>query len=211
VNAPRVKICGVTRAEDAVAAVELGADLLGLNFWPGSPRALDLEQGFRIAEEVRGRVLLVGVFVDQPAAFLERAREEVGLDLLQLHGDEGPERLAVHGGHAVKAFRIGDRFDPAALADYPSCWGFLFDRRRAGSYGGTGEGWSYELVRGLPTRRPALVAGGVAPGRVRQVVERARPWGIDVCSGVESAPGIKDRELMRRLFEEVRDAQAAMA
>lgn len=204
----KVKICGVTRPEDAVAAVDLGADLLGLNFWPGSPRCLDLSRAREIAETVRGQALLVGVFVDQPEDELRRIDEAVGLDLLQLHGDEAPEAAARFGHRALKAFRVGERFDPERLTEYPSCWGFLFDRLRPGAYGGTGEPWRYEEVRGLLTRRPVLVAGGITPETVRRVAARCSPWGVDVCSGVESAPGIKDRERMRKLFEEVRYGQA---
>jgi phosphoribosylanthranilate isomerase len=205
VNEPKVKICGVTRVEDAVAAVELGASLLGLNFWPGSPRFLDVRRASEIAAAVRGRALLVGVFVNQPEQAIRRADQEVGLDLLQLHGDEGPADAAPFGGRAIKAFRVAERFDGALLAGYPSCWGFVFDRLRPGAYGGTGEGWRYEEVRDLPTRRPVLVAGGVTPETVGQVVARCTPWGVDVCSGVETAPGVKSSELMKQLFEEIEE------
>ena len=209
-----VKICGVTSAADAVAAVELGAGLIGLNFWPGSPRALSLRGGRSVADAVRGRAQLVGVFVDQPADFVARAAGEVGLDLVQLHGDERPEEVTPLAARAIKALRVGEGGDPvAAAAPYAACWGLLFDAARPGQYGGTGHAWAWERVAGAFPGRRVLLAGGVAPGRVRDLVARCRavvgapPWGIDVCSGVESAPGRKDGALLRALFEEVRDVE----
>jgi phosphoribosylanthranilate isomerase len=212
----RVKVCGITRPTDAALAVELGAGLLGLNFWPGSPRAISPAAGRAIADAVRGRATLVGVFVDQPAAEIARVVDTVGLDLVQLHGDETPAAAAPLLARAIKALRVLDGADPAAAAaPWGGCWGLLFDAPRAGAYGGTGHAWRWErAAAALPGRR-VLLAGGVAPGRVRDLVARCRaaageaPWGVDVCSGVESSPGRKDPALLRALLEEVRDVETA--
>ncbi|HVS01316.1 MAG TPA: phosphoribosylanthranilate isomerase [Thermoanaerobaculia bacterium] len=200
----RVKVCGVTRPPDAEAAVELGVDLVGVNLWPGSPRAVSVAQARDIAAAVAGAATLVGVFVRQGAE-VAAAMAAAALDLAQLHGDEGPPEVAALEGRAIKVFRVADAFDPRQLAPYQQAWGFLFDCRHPRLWGGSGEGWRFEAVRGLPAGKPILVAGGVRPGRVGEVLRRCAPWGIDVCSGVESAPGIKDHDLMRQLFEEVRE------
>ena len=210
----QVKVCGITTPEDAALAVELGAGMLGLNFWPGSPRAISPAQGRAIAGAVRGRATLVGVFVDPTPDLVANVADEVGLDLVQLHGDEAPESVAPFAARAIKALRLAEGDDPAAAAAaWERCWGLLFDAARPGLYGGTGHPWAWErAAAALPGRR-LLLAGGVGPGRVRELVGRCRaaagapPWGIDVCSGVESAPGRKDPRLLRALFEEVRDVE----
>lgn len=198
-----VKICGVTRIEDARRAVELGADLVGLNFWPRSPRYLTPEQALPVAKAVRGRAKVVGVFVDPPPGEPEAVAEAVGLDLVQFHGDEGPERLAPWGARAIQVFRLSGPPAPEELAAYPEVWGFLFDVRHP-DYGGTGEAWEYGTLSGLELPRPFLVAGGIGPENARRALESSGAAGIDVCSGVETAPGIKDGECMQRLFAEVR-------
>ncbi len=208
---PLVKICGVTRPEDADLAAVLGADLLGLNFYPPSPRCLTVEAARAIAAAVAGRALLVGVFVDRPRAEVEEIAERVGLDLIQLHGDEGPDEAAHWGGRALKAFRVapaeGEEIAPALLDPFPGAWGFLFDVRHERLYGGTGRGWRYGALAGLAAHsagRPVLVAGGIGPENVRAVLAASDAAGVDVCSGVESAPGIKDPLLLERLMAEVR-------
>ncbi len=202
---PRVKICGVTLLEDARLAVDLGADFLGLNFFAGSPRCLGLEQAARIAEAVAGRISLVGVFVNPEGEQLETVAAGVPLDLLQFHGDEGPEELEPHGRRAIKVFRVGTDFELESLRRYPNVGGFLFDGLHTSLYGGSGESWSYEAVAGIETEKTVFVAGGIRADNVRRVIELSRADAIDVCSGVESVPGVKDPQAMRQLFREVRD------
>ena len=229
---PLIKICGVTRPEDAALAVSLGADLLGLNFHLPSPRYLDPARDLSRLREIAaaaGGATLVGVFVDRPAAEIEETAAAVGLDLVQLHGNEGPEVAARFGARAVKVFRRAAPPAPEELARFPAAWGFLFDappRPRPAAdargapappdpYGGTGESWDHGVLRelisdgGAAAGRPVLVAGGIRPGTACAALAASGAAGIDVCSGVESAPGVKDAELMTRLFEEVRHGPAA--
>lgn len=210
-----IKICGVTTPGDARLAVELGAAFLGLNFYPPSPRYVSPGRAQEIADAVAGRVPLVGVFVDRPADEIEGLVTAVGLDLVQLHGDEGPEDVARWGGKALKVFRRGSLPEPSVLSRYPDAWGFLFDVPHETLYGGTGRSWAYETVAGsseLPARvggRPVFLAGGVGPDNVAAIRDAAAaagllgrlPLGVDVCSGVEASPGVKDRARMERLFE----------
>jgi phosphoribosylanthranilate isomerase len=204
--AVKVKICGVTDPSNALAAVEMGADYLGLNFYPGSPRFLTLERAREIADAVRGRVPLVGVFVNAAPGEIAETAGQVGLDLVQLSGDEAPETVAPFAARAIKVFRAGHLPGHAELAAWSAVWGVLIDAPHRGLYGGTGEAWDYEAAIGLAGRR-VFLAGGIGPDNARRAVEAARPWAIDVCSRVESAPGIKDPELLRRLFQEVRHGE----
>lgn len=201
----KVKICGVTDPANALAAVELGADYLGLNFYPGSPRFVDAGRALEIARAVAGRVPLVGVFVNAPAGEIEEIAGRVGLDLVQLSGDEGPEAVAPFAGRALKAFRTGALPDREEIASYGDLWGVLIDAPHGSLYGGTGAAWDYGSASGFSGR--LFLAGGLGPDNVRRAVETARPWGVDVCSRVESAPGVKDLELLRRLFLEVRHGE----
>ncbi len=199
-----VKICGVVDPANARMAVEMGADFLGLNFYPRSPRYVEVERAREIASAVRGSgVRLVGVFVNWPIREVEEIEFEVGLDLLQFSGDETPGDVAPFVGRAIKAFRGTDRTE--AWAD---AWAWLFDAPHGSLYGGTGTAWNFHAVAGIAGERRVFVAGGLGPDNVRQAIEASRPYAVDVCSRVESAPGIKDPELLRQLFQEVRNAQS---
>lgn len=204
---PKVKICGITRLEDAFLAVELGADYLGLNFYPRSPRFVTLEQAQEIAQAVRGRVPLVGVFVNAPAEEVEETATRVGLDLLQFHGDEGPDELAPFGARAIKVVRAEGPVKEGLLAPYAGVWGFLFDVCHPDLYGGTGRTWPYSWVAGAARTKPVFIAGGIGPENVRQALAASGAFGVDVCSRVESSPGVKDRRLIQALFQEVRHGE----
>ncbi|MEM6796138.1 MAG: phosphoribosylanthranilate isomerase [Acidobacteriota bacterium] len=210
---PRVKICGVTRPEDARSALDRGAELIGLNFYPPSPRALGESEAKALIEQADpGRVALwVGVFVNEP---IERARalgERVGLDLLQFHGDESPRDLAPVAARSIKALRVRERLTPELLEPWLDLglWGLLVDARHETLYGGSGRGWDFASASGrLETRSGEaaprlLIAGGLGPDNVRQAAAAARPWGLDLASGVESSPGVKDPILIQRLFSQL--------
>lgn len=196
---PKVKICGVTAPEEARLAVELGADFVGLNFYPPSPRCVTPERAAEIAGAVRGRTRLVGVFVDRPAREVAAIAERVGLDLLQFHGDETPETVRPFAARAIKALRVGEAFRPAMLEGFEDVWGVLVDARDPRLYGGTGRPWRFAALARSGVRR-LFLAGGLGPHNAAAAAAAVRPYAIDLCSGVEAAPGKKDPERMRRLF-----------
>jgi phosphoribosylanthranilate isomerase len=206
----KVKVCGVVDPDNAWMAVSLGADFLGLNFYPRSPRYVGPGRAQEIAEAVRGRTTLVGVFVNASPAEIEETVARVGLDLVQLSGDEELPPFAHLVSRTIKVFRAGGDPGDEALAPWADGWGLLFDAPHGSLYGGTGNTWGYEAVFRIKDRlagRRVFLAGGLGPDNVREAITAARPFAVDVCSRVESAPGIKDPELLRRLFEEVRNAQ----
>lgn len=204
-RSPRIKVCGVTSAADARLAVELGAELLGLNFYPRSPRAIDLDRAREIRDVVGERVLLVGVLVNAPSERTLQLLEGVPLDLLQFHGEESWSEIGPFAERAIKAFRGGADLDRAELEPFAGAWGWLFDTAHPTLRGGTGQTWDYGAIGGLLTDRRVLVAGGIGPDNAAAVCSRLPGvWGLDVCSRVESAPGVKDRALLERLFAAVR-------
>jgi len=186
----RIKICGITTEGDADACAALGVDMIGLNFVPGSPRCLDVARARTVADAVRGRVELVGVVADAGDARILELRDAVGLDRLQLHGDEPPEAVTRWAPHAFKALRVGTAEDVAAAERYPGL--LLVDAKVPGALGGTGRTVDFTLVAPLARARPVLLAGGLGPGNVAAAVRAVAPWGVDVASGVERAPGVKD-------------------
>jgi phosphoribosylanthranilate isomerase len=186
----KVKICGVCRVDDARAAADAGADWLGLNFHPPSPRYVDVERAEAIAAAVPG-VPLVGVFVDRPRAEVAALAARLGLAALQFHGDESPEYCAGWDRPVLKALRARPGEDlPALAARYHTDY-LLLDAWVAGVPGGTGVAIDPAAARGLPADR-LFVAGGLVPERVADVVRALRPFAVDVASGVEQEPGIKD-------------------
>jgi len=202
-----VKICGITSIEDALLAADAGADAIGLNFVPASSRRVEEAGARAIAEAVRGRVVVVGVVADLDAAGMRALGERVGLDLLQLHGSESPELLEAVLPHAYKALRVGSRED-VELADSYAGDRLLVDARVEGALGGTGTSFDWLLVQGLAARRRLVLAGGLGPDNVARAIESVRPWGVDVASGVETAPRHKDADLVRRFVAEARGASA---
>lgn len=201
-----VKVCGVTRPDDARAALSAGADWLGLNLWPRSRRALDRDRARAVVEAARAEragAALVGVFVNEGGDAVAEAADDLGLDYVQLHGDESPEDCARFGERAIKAVPLASPRDVAALAAYP-CQTILVDTPSAG-YGGSGRTGDWELARAaVETGRRILLAGGLTPENVAAAVAAVKPFGVDVASGVESAPGRKDVELLRRFVDAAR-------
>jgi phosphoribosylanthranilate isomerase len=192
-----VKICGVTSAADAELCVAAGASAVGLNFVPSSPRVVTPERAREIARAVRGRVLVVGVVADLGVDAMLALKEEAELECLQLHGDEPPEALAPLLPHAYKALRIGDASD-VARADRYGGEHLLVDARVEGALGGSGRTFDWSLVSALAKRRKLTLAGGLTPDNVADAVRAVAPFCVDVSSGVESSPGVKDPDKVRR-------------
>jgi phosphoribosylanthranilate isomerase len=204
----RVKICGVTTPEDALLAAAAGADLLGLNFYPPSPRCLDAAGARKIAQAVRAShpdVLLVGVFVNLPPREIDALDAAVSFDLLQFSGEESDLVVGLYASRALKVFRTGGPPAREALDAFADLWGILVDAAHHTLYGGTGLCWDFSSVAPLAATRRLLVAGGIGPGNAAAAARSSGAWGLDVCSGVESAPGRKDPRLLSRLFEEIRN------
>ncbi|MDI3284363.1 phosphoribosylanthranilate isomerase [Polyangium sp. 15x6] len=200
-----VKICGFTRIEDVEAAVSAGADMIGLNFVPGSSRRIDVTLARALADAARGRVEIVGVVADLDPPRVEELAREVGLDRVQLHGDELPEVIDALGPRAFKALRVGSAEDVALAARYGGDL-LLVDAHVPGQKGGTGVRVDPALVVELARARRLLLAGGLGPDNVAEAVRVVRPWGVDVASGVEYAPGVKDERKMRAFVHEARRA-----
>ena len=197
----KVKICGITNLPDGMAAAEAGADALGFMFYEQSPRHISVEAAAALIRQLPPFVMKVGVFVNAPEDLVLRASRECGLNLLQFHGDEPPEFCLQFGLMSMKAFRIRDAASLQALQNYPTdAW--LLDACSPGKPGGTGETFNWDLAlqaRGLG--RPIFLAGGLTPENVAAAVQRARPYGVDVSSGVEAAPGRKDPAKVRAFIQ----------
>lgn len=202
----RIKICGITRPEDAVAAAELGADAIGLVFYPRSPRAVDTGRALEILAEVPPFLSVVALFVDEPAPAIHRILSQVPVDVLQFHGDEAPDFCAGFGRPWLKALRVRAGFDIAAAAGpYSAARAILLDSWQEGVPGGTGRTFDWRLAR-AQLDRPVVLAGGLHDGNVGEAVRRIRPAAVDVSGGVERAPGIKDRDRIGRFIAAVRAA-----
>ena len=202
----KVKICGITHFEDAMMALETGADALGFNFFPPSPRYIDPVKASEIIRQLPPFAITVGLFVNvaQPEQVIETAKI-AGIQLLQLHGDESPEYCSrLSGWPLIKVLRIGS--DPVRedLDRYP-VRAFLLDVKDDTLFGGTGISFDWDLVQNIDRKRPVILAGGLRPDNVRRAIRTVKPYAIDVCSGVEQRPGIKDRAKLEALMNEVRD------
>lgn len=195
----KVKTCGVTVVEDARAAAELGVAAVGFNFYPASPRFVSSAIARRIAAQLPPHVCRVGVFVNESRDRVEAIADEVGLTALQFHGDEPPAACEHWRWKVIKAIRVRDRSALTAASAYPVDL-ILADAYVEGTFGGSGKRVAVELLEELDPAR-LIVAGGLTPENVAEVVRRLRPFGVDVASGVEHAPGRKDPILMRRFIE----------
>ena len=217
----RVKICGITRPEDALAAAAAGADAIGLNFYSRSTRFVGQEQARRIAAVVPAGVVRVGVFVNASAEEIVQTFVGTPLDLVQLHGDEPPELVCRLGDRpVVRVFRVGQGGLAAALEYLDRCHHLgttprlvLADAAAGQAYGGTGEVADWSALRGYPVadwHPPLILAGGLTPENVADAIRAVRPAGVDTASGVEASPGVKDHELIRRFVEAARAALAEL-
>jgi phosphoribosylanthranilate isomerase len=202
----RVKICGITNAADALAAVDAGANLLGFNFYVKSARRITEDEAAKIRPRLPKEVDAVGIFVNAPTADVAALCKSLKLDAAQLHGDENAEIVAELAGSVpvVKAFRVDPDFDLKILNDYPGAFAFLFDAALTGQYGGTGRTTDWDAARRAAVGYRIILAGGLKVENVAAAVRIVRPYGIDVASGVESKPGKKDHGRLREFIQEVR-------
>jgi len=207
-----IKVCGITSPEDGLFAAETGADAVGFVFWAMSPRRVDVDRAAVISRLLPPFVLRVGVFVDASRDEMARAADTVGLDLLQLHGDEPPEAFADLPRRALKAVRVGRGFKTKEALRYSGqAAGLLVDTRLAGDTsmpGGTGVPFDWSLVKDLRAQVPFLVlAGGLSVENVAGAIEAVRPDAVDVSSGVEAVPGRKDPARVKAFVEAVRSME----
>ncbi|WP_028579396.1 phosphoribosylanthranilate isomerase [Desulfogranum japonicum] len=206
----RVKICGITRFDDAVTAVRAGVDALGFIFYEQSPRYIDPEEAKIILDELPPFVDSVGVFVDKKRKEVEEIIDYCRLDYVQLHGEESPkycERLARFASpcEVLKAFRVGPHLTPETIVDYsPYVRGFLFDTYKKGEKGGTGEVFDWSVIKKLNLRKPYLLAGGLDVENISKALKSVKPFGVDANSGLETAPGRKNHALIVDFIQKVR-------
>ena len=204
----RVKICGVRSIEEAEAAIEAGADALGFNFWPRSPRYISQNAARSVIQRIAPLISSVGVFVNEDQRRIAEIVSDVGLSAVQLHGDETPEFCASLGSiKIIKAFRVSSDFDYASIASYPVSMALL-DAGIKGSYGGTGNVFDWRVAIEAKRYARIILAGGLTIENVREAIATVRPMAIDVCSGVEAEPGRKDPDKVRRFMAEVARANA---
>lgn len=199
----RVKVCGITNLEDALVAALAGADALGFNFWPRSPRYIAPRAAADIIAQLPPFVTSVAVVVDEPPAQVARLARRSGVRAVQLHGQESPQdvaALAADGFAVLKAVRVGRDFRPQQLRSYAGVDAFLLDTEVKGRRGGTGKSFDWKKARAANRYGRVLLAGGLTVENVGEAVAQARPYGVDVCSGVERRPGSKDHDLLREFI-----------
>ena len=196
----KVKVCGMTNLKDAMVAVEEGADAVGFIFYKKSPRSVTMKTVREIILELPPFVDTVGVFVDETAEQINKIADSCNLDMIQLHGDESPTFCKRIRRRVIKAFRVKDMQSVKKLSSFQVS-GFLLDTFSKDLHGGTGKVFDWNLA--LPAKKfgPVIMAGGLTPNNVQQAIRQVRPYGVDVCSGVESAPGIKDHKKIKAFLK----------
>ncbi len=201
----RIKFCGITRLEDALAAARLGVDALGFVFYPKSPRAIELSQARAIARELPAFVARVALFLDADAEQVAAAVKAFQPQVLQFHGREPRDFCAAFATPYIKALGMDGAADvTATAARYPDAAAILLDSHRQGAPGGSGKAFDWKLAPRLP--QPIILAGGLQPANVAQAVTAVRPYAVDVSSGIELKPGVKDESKMTEFVQEVRRA-----
>jgi phosphoribosylanthranilate isomerase len=203
----KVKICGITNWTDARWAVAAGADFLGFNFYPPSPRYITPAKARLIVRRLPERISVVGVFVNEPEEKMLQIARAVGLDYLQLHGNESPELVSrlKPAFPVIKALRVQKSFRPAQLAQFKRASAFLLDGFRPHRYGGTGKTFNWGVARRANRNGRIFLAGGLTPQNVADAIRAARPYAVDVCSGVEARPGKKDPARVKAMMQAVQN------
>jgi phosphoribosylanthranilate isomerase len=205
----RVKICGITREQDAVDVVQAGADALGLVFYPKSPRHVSMAQARKVTRSVAPFVTVTGLFVNAPAEQVREVLASVPLGLLQFHGQETNEQCNCFGLPFIKSIAMQNETDLLSLmSDYPDAAGFLLDTWQPETHGGGGVAFDWQQVPPGDTRVPIILAGGLTPANVSTAIRSVRPYAVDVSTGVEQDKGIKSREKIEAFMREVRNSEA---
>ncbi len=203
----RVKICGITNPEDALAAVDAGADALGFVFYKESPRHIFPEEAAGIISLIPPFIQTVGLFVNEEPDTINEISRLCKIDLVQLHGDEGPEQLSRIERRILKAFRVRAMTCLEPMKDFKAA-GFLLDAFSPSFYGGTGKIFNWEIASEAVKRNPNIIlAGGLTPENVPEAIRQVNPWGVDVSSGVESVPGKKDADKVRQFIRNAKEAK----
>jgi len=205
----KVKICGITNWTDARRAVDEGADFLGFNFYEGSPRCIRPAKAKQIVRRLPKGVLAIGIFVNEPEEKMLETARKVGLDALQLHGDETPATVArlKKSFPVIKAIRVKNLLRASELNRFKKAHALLLDGFDSHQRGGTGKTFDWKMARKAGKYGRIFLAGGLTPGNVGEAIRTARPYAVDVCSGVEARPGKKDPARMRSLMRAVKEAQ----
>lgn len=196
----KVKICGITNLEDALKAVEYGADALGFVFYRGSPRYIEPEKAARIIKELPPFISTVGVFVDEPSLEIMRIASITGINTIQLHGQEPPESIIYHQ-KIIKAIRVRELSDLEPLRAYKGVHAFLLDAYSPEAFGGTGQLFNWDIAQEAKKFGRIILAGGLNPDNVEKAIRWVHPYGVDVSSGVEKEKGIKDHKKLRAFIE----------
>ena len=199
----KVKICGTTSLKDAFLAVESGADAIGFIFYKMSPRNISQKEAKEIILQLPPFIETVGVFVNETSDKINRIAEQCKLNSIQLHGEESPALCRRVKRKVIKAFRVKNADSLKSIASYHVS-GFLLDSYNDGSKGGTGQVFDWNLALRVKKQGPVILAGGLNPYNVFTAIHRVKPYGVDVCSGVEKSPGIKDHEKIREFIKSVR-------
>ena len=199
----KVKICGMTNLKDVKVAVDGGVDAVGFIFYKKSPRSVTMQAVRKIVLELPPFVDSVGVFVNETAEQINKIADRCNLDRVQLHGNESPTFCKKIRRRVIKAIRVKDIQSLKKLSDYPVS-SFLLDTFSEDQYGGTGRVFDWNLAYPAKKYGPIILAGGLTPNNVRQAIQRIQPYGVDVCSGVESQPGIKDHKMMQTFLKNVK-------
>lgn len=204
-GAVRVKVCGITNRADLKVAIEAGADAIGLVFYPLSPRYVTQEQAVELTADLPPFIAVTGLFVNASRQDIIQVTNRCRLDIIQLHGNEPPSLCQGMPRRVIKAVRVASKADLADLDKYPVS-AMLLDAKVKGLYGGSGETFDWSLLAAYHSPAPMVLAGGLNPDNVALAISQVRPYAVDVSSGVESQPGIKDPALVKRFIREVKQA-----
>ena len=201
----KIKICGITNLDDALAAVDLGADALGFNFYKKSPRCIEPQKAAEIVAQLPPFVVPIGIFVNEKEDMIRDIVSLAGLQGIQLHGDETPEFCQRFGSRVIKAFQVKNKASLERMSHYRVS-GYLLDSYKEGMRGGTGTTFDWHLAVVAKTFGRVILAGGLTPDNVIEAIKLVQPYGVDVCGGIEREKGVKDHGLMRKFINDVRGA-----